>query len=325
MIFAWHLPTALIAVAALMDLLLGDPAWMPHPVRLIGKLIALGERMLWTGDPGQDLRRGMLLVVRVIVVVIAVTWTVVVIGESLAAVLGAAVAVIVAWTTLALRGLDAAAATVQTALERDDLTAARTALPALVGRDPQSLDRDGIARAVIESVAENSSDGVIAPLLYLFIGGPVAAMAYKAINTLDSMIGHTDSRYLYFGRCAARLDDLANLIPARLSAGCLVAAAVILRQGAINAMQVCWADAWRHPSPNAGFPEAAMAGALGIQLGGTAVYDGQEHARPTLGVALREVEVTDIASARKLLWAASLIAFGVMAAGRLALAPLWTR
>jgi adenosylcobinamide-phosphate synthase len=123
MIFAWHLPTALIAVAALMDLLLGDPAWMPHPVRLIGKLIALGERMLWTGDPGQDLRRGVLLMVRVIVVVIAVTWTVVVIGESLAPVLGAAVAVIVAWTTLALRGLDAAAATVQTALERDDLAA----------------------------------------------------------------------------------------------------------------------------------------------------------------------------------------------------------
>jgi adenosylcobinamide-phosphate synthase len=194
-----------------------------------------------------------------------------------------------------------------------------------VGRDPHSLDRDGIARAVVESVAENSSDGVIAPLLYLFIGGPAAAMAYKAINTLDSMIGHTDSRYLYFGRCAARLDDLANLIPARLSAGCLIAAAAILRQRAINALRVCRTDARRHPSPNAGFPEAAMAGALGIQLGGTVVYDGEAHTRPTLGVALREVDVTDIASARKMLWAASLIAFGLMAAGRLALAPLWTR
>ena len=325
MTFAWHLPTVLIAAALLADMLLGDPAWLPHPVRLMGKLIDFAERALWTGDPGQDLRRGGLLVVRVIVVVIAVTCAVVVIGERLAPALGAAVAVIIAWTTLALRGLDTAAAGVQNALERGDLPAARAALPALVGRDPASLDQDGIVRAVIESVAENSSDGVIAPMLYLFIGGPAAAMGYKAINTLDSMIGHTDSRYLYFGRCAARLDDFANLISARLSAGCLIAAAAILRQRAVNAMRVCWADARRHPSPNAGFPEAAMAGALGVQLGGAAIYDGEEHVRPLLGVGSRPVEVNDIATARRMLWVQTLIAFGVMAAGRLLLAPLWTK
>ena len=142
-----------------------------------------------------------------------------------------------AWTTLALRGLDAAAATVQHALERDDLPAARAAMPALVGRDPASLDRDGMVRATIESVAENSSDGIVAPLLYLFVGGPAAAMGYKAINTLDSMIGHTDSRYLYFGRWAARMDDIANLIPARLSAACLVAAAAILGQRPMEALR----------------------------------------------------------------------------------------
>jgi adenosylcobinamide-phosphate synthase len=325
MTFAWHLPTVLIAAALLADMLLGDPSWLPHPVRLIGKLIDFAEKALWTGHPGQDLRRGGLLVLRVIVVVVAVTCAVVVISERLAPALGAVVAVIIAWTTLALRGLDTAAARVQNALERGDLPAARTALPALVGRDPESLDQDGMVRAVIESVAENSSDGVIAPMLYLFIGGPAAAMGYKAINTLDSMIGHSDSRYLYFGRCAARLDDFANLIPARLSAGCLVAAAATLRQHAVNAMRVCWADARRHPSPNAGFPEAAMAGALGVQLGGAAIYEGEEHARPLLGVACRRVDVTDIAIARRMLWVQTLIAFGVMAAGRLLLAPLWTK
>ena len=152
-------------------------------------------------------------------------------------------------------------------------------------------------------MAENSSDGVIAPLLYLFMGGPAAAMAYKAINTLDSMIGHTDSRYLYFGRCAARMDDFANLIPARLSAGCLVAAAAILRQRPMDALRVCRADARRHPSPNAGFPEAAMAGALGVQLGGAAIYDGEMETRAAAGSAHRRpVNVTDIATARRMLW-----------------------
>lgn len=325
MMFAWHLPTVLIAAALLMDMLLGDPSWLPHPVGLIGKLIEFADHALWTGHRGQDLRRGGLLVVHVIAVVVVVACALVVMAELLAPALGAAVAVILAWTTLALRGLDTAAASVQSALERDDLAAARAALPALVGRDPASLDHDGIVRAVIESVAENSSDGVIAPLLYLFIGGPAGAMGYKAINTLDSMIGHTDSRYLYFGRCAARLDDLANLIPARLSAGCLVAAAAVLRQRARDALRICWSDARRHPSPNAGFPEAAMAGALGVQLGGAAIYDGEEHARPLLGVASRRVDLTDIATARRMLWVQTLIAFGVLAAARVLLAPLWTK
>jgi adenosylcobinamide-phosphate synthase len=325
MSFVWHLPTTLIAAAVLLDLMLGDPAWMPHPVRLIGKAIASGERLLWTGNPGQDLNRGAFLAIAVIVLAVAAASILIAVGWMFAPAAGAAIAVILTWTTLAWRGLDRAAATVQSALERDDLPAARAALPALVGRDPESLDRAGIVRAVVESVAENSSDGVIAPMLYLFIGGPAAAIAYKAINTLDSMIGHTDARHLYFGRWAARLDDAANLVPARLSAGCLIAAAALLRRRGVIAMRTCRADARRHPSPNAGFPEAAMAGALGIQLGGPAVYDGQVEARPTLGVADRQASVADIAAARRMLWATSLIALGLMAAWRLLLRPLWMK
>jgi adenosylcobinamide-phosphate synthase len=324
MTLAWHLPVVLIAAAIVLDLLLGDPAWIPHPVRLIGAMIEFGEN-LPTGDPGQDLRRGAWLAIAIVLAVIAATWTIIALSALIMPALGAALAVIIAWTTLALRGLDAAAATVQHALERGDLLAARAAMPALVGRDPESLDRDGMVRATIESVAENSSDGIIAPLLYLFVGGPAAAMAYKAVNTLDSMIGHTDPRYLYFGRWAARMDDVANLIPARLSAACLIAAAAILGQRPIDALRVCRIDARRHPSPNAGFPEATMAGALGVQLGGAAVYDGEVETRPLLGVARREVTVTDIATARRLVLAEALIAFALIAAARMLLNRLWTR
>jgi adenosylcobinamide-phosphate synthase len=320
---AWHLPTGLIALAVAFDAIAGDPAWMPHPVRLVGKAITTGESRLWSGSPLQDLRRGALLASAITFAAIAGVWILIASASILAPAAGAAVAVIMAWTTVALRGLDGAAATVQRALEAEDLCAARAVLPALVGRDPQSLDRAGIIRATVESVAENSSDGVIAPLFYLFVGGPAAAMAYKAINTLDSMLGHTDRRYLYFGRWAARMDDFANLIPARLSAGCLVAAAALLRLHPLDAIRVCRADARRHPSPNAGFPEAAMAGALGIQLGGTAIYGGEIEARPLLGAAHREANTTDIAAARRMLWVQSLIAFGLMAAARLMLKPLW--
>lgn len=320
---AWHLPTGLIALAVALDAIAGDPAWMPHPVRLIGKAIELGESRLWSGNPQRDLRRGALLAVTITIAAAAVTWITIAAVSLTTPAAGAALSVAMAWTTIALRGLDAAAATVQRALQAEDLQAARAAMPALVGRDPQCLDHNAIIRATVESVAENSSDGVIAPLFYLFLGGPAAAMAYKAINTLDSMIGHTDSRYLYFGRWAARRDDFANLIPARLSAGCLVAAAALLGLRPRDALRVCRADARRHPSPNAGFPEAAMAGALGIQLGGPATYAGEIEERPRLGVAHREVDITDIVAARRMLWVQSLVAFGLMAAARLILKPLW--
>ncbi len=319
--FVWHLPTAPIAAAIALDLALGDPSWLPHPVRLIGALIQWGERRLWTGIPGRDLRNGAALTIAVVLATVAATWIAIAMCALIAQPCATILAIVLAWTTVALRGLDRAASTVQRALERDDLDAARAAMPALVGRDPQRLDRAGIVRATVESVAENSSDGVIAPLLYLFIGGPAAAMAYKAVNTLDSMVGHTDERYLYFGRCAARLDDLVNLIPARLSAACLFAAAAILQLHPLDAVRVCLADARRHPSPNAGYPEAAMAGALGIQLGGIAVYDGEAEMRPLIGVVRRPIEVSDIAASRRLLWIQSAVALAAMAVVRVLL--LW--
>ena len=325
MSFAWHLPTMAIAVAVGLDLLLGDPSWLPHPVRLIGAAIELSEKRLWSGNASRDLCHGAIAAVVIVLAASTGTWFLIALAELLAPTLGAVVSVILAWSTIALRGLDGAAAAVEKALGHDDLADARAAVPALVGRDPQSLDRDGLVRAVIESVAENSSDGVLAPLLYLFIAGPAAAMAYKTINTLASMIGHTDVRYLYFGRWAARMDDLANLVPARVSAGCLAAAAAIWGQRPLDALRVCWADARRHPSPNAGFPEAAMAGALGIQLGGVAVYGGETEMRPLIGVARQRIEVSNIATARRLLWTQSIVAFVLMVVTRMLLRSLWTR
>jgi adenosylcobinamide-phosphate synthase len=307
-----YLPTGAIAMALALDLALGDPSWMPHPVRLIGRSVTWGEARLRVGESRTDRWRGALLAYAVVIVTGLVAGIAVAIASTVADSLGLAAAILIAWTTLALNGLDRAAGEIEGALEcgHDDL--ARAAMPALVGRDPVALDREAIVRATVESVAENCSDGVLAPLCFLFIGGPVLALAYKAINTLDSMIGYRDSRYLYFGRAAARLDDAANFVPARVTALCLAAAASTLGRGGA-ALHACHADARKHASPNAGFPEAAMAGALGIELGGDAIYAGEVERRARLGRAEHAAEVADIAAARRLMRIATAIGFGLLA------------
>jgi len=311
--YALHLSTPLIALAVVLDVLLGDPDWLPHPARMNGAAISRGEAILHTGDPAADLRGGAILAIVVVALATAAAWIVIAILGSIHPALGALAAVLVAWTTLALRGLDSAAREVQDALARHDEEAARKAMPALVGRDPQSLDRAAMIRATVESVAENSSDGVIAPLFFLFVAGPVGAIAYKAINTLDSMIGHRDEHYAYFGRFAARLDDVANWIPARVTALCIIAASELWLRRGRDAYAICRRDAGKHESPNAGYPEAAMAGGLGVQLGGLAVYEGETMERATLGDAECPSTIDDIASARMIFKIATAIAFVAMA------------
>ncbi len=319
---SFYLSAALIAGSLILDLIFGDPSWIPHPVRLIGALVQAGEENLRTGESRIDLRNGAMLATGVIVVALVVTWLIVAVGDALSPILGAALAVAIAWLTLALKGLEDAAAQVESALARGDDEAARRAMPALVGRDPASLGRLGMVRATVESVAENSCDGVIAPLFFLFVGGPALAMAYKAVNTLDSMIGYESERYFYFGRAAARIDDVANFIPARLAAACLMTAAAVYLGRGTQAYVACSDDARHHPSPNSGFPEAAMAGALGIQLGGDAVYEGNIERRPLLGRAERAPKIEDIATARKLLRFATLVAFCALAIVRLIIVAL---
>jgi adenosylcobinamide-phosphate synthase len=299
------------------DAVAGDPEWLPHPVRLIAWAIRQGEALLWSGCARRDLCNGAVLTVAVVGAAAGMTWALVMLASWAGNLTEAAVAVALAWTAIAMRGLDSAAAAVERALRAGDLNGARREIRALVGRDPDSLDQTGLIRAAVESVAENCSDGVIAPLLYLFAGGPVAAIAYKAINTLDSMIGYVDDRYRWFGRSAARLDDFANLLPARITALCLIATAAVSRRTA-QAYAACMTSASMHRSPNAGYPESTMAGALGIRLGGDAVYGGEVEHHPPMGIAEREPLITDIAKARAMMRLAAILAFVIFALARIA-------
>jgi adenosylcobinamide-phosphate synthase len=313
--YALHLSTPLILGAIGIDAVVGDPEWLPHPVRVIGWAIAHGEARLRSGCSQRDLRNGAMLTSVVVIATAGMTWGLVILASCAGNLAAAAVAVVLAWTTIALRGLDNAAAAVERALWTGDLNCARREIRALVGRDPDALDKSGLIRAAVESVAENCSDGVIAPMFYLFVGGPVAASAYKAVNTLDSMIGYIDERYRWFGRAAARLDDFANLLPARITALCMMAAAAGSHRTA-QAYAACMTSASTHRSPNAGYPESTMAGALGIRLGGDAVYGGEVEHRAEMGNAEREPVIMDIADARRLMRHAAIVAFCFFALAR---------
>jgi adenosylcobinamide-phosphate synthase len=267
------------------DLLCGDPEWFPHPVRFIGRLTAGGEALArpGRGSVRRDLVVGAVLTVTVVGFTIVSTLVVIDGAQWLHSSLGFATDVILAWTALATGSMLAEARQVLQALDGDQLVRARQRLARVVGRDTDTLSESEVSRALIETLAESTCDGIVAPLCYLVVGGVPAALAYKAINTLDSMIGHRESPYTYFGRCAARLDDVANFIPARLAAVVIVLAAGITGGDLRGALRVWWRDHDHHDSPNAGHPEAAMAGGLGITLGGVNVYDGVPQQKPLLG------------------------------------------
>jgi adenosylcobinamide-phosphate synthase len=274
------------AAAYLFDWIAGDPEWLPHPVRLIGAGIEEGERLL--RRPGQtrsvELTAGAALTFGLLAAVYVATAKTVSWTNRGGYVLGFVAESLLAWTCLASRSLQDESSAVVAALEAKDIVLARQRLARIVGRDTQHLDAKEISRAVIETVAESCSDGVIAPLFYLAIGGVPFAMAYKTINTLDSMIGHTDERYFFFGKVAARLDDAANFLPARLTAlGITVAAAMVKGANPATALNIWLSDGMKHKSPNAGQPESAMSGALQVRLGGENFYDGKSAETPLIG------------------------------------------
>ncbi len=291
------------AMAYALDWIAGDPHSFPHPVRLIGSSISAGERRLRReAKSSEELLRGAILSGAVI----AASWFV---SRMAIQATGRIGEVALAWTTLAMRSLIDAANGVIDALERDDIAAARTRLAMIVGRDTDSLDEAEIARAVIETVAESLCDGVVAPMFYLALGGVPLAMAYKAVNTLDSMIGHREFPYLYFGRVAARLDDIANFLPARLTAAAIAGAAALTRNDARESWTVFRRDGSKHPSPNAGQSEAAMAGALGVRLGGMNYYDGKPSAKPALGAKGRTANRDDARASIRIAAVASAVVF----------------
>ncbi len=276
----------ILATAYMLDWLAGDPEWLPHPVRLIGKGVERGERVL--RRPGQmpatEFFAGGILTVGMVVAVYLGTAKTIAWANRKNSALAGVVEIVLGWTCLASRSLHDEATAVFSALEAGDIPRARRRLARIVGRDTQELNIEEISRALIETVAESCSDGVIAPLFYMTIGGVPLAMAYKTINTLDSMIGHADVRYLYFGKTAARLDDLANFVPSRLTALGVAATASMLEGASPAAALSIWLrDGMKHRSPNAGQPEGAMAGALHVRLGGENFYAGEPVAAALMG------------------------------------------
>jgi adenosylcobinamide-phosphate synthase len=273
---------AAIAAAFLLDLLLGDPRWLPHPVVAIGRLVRVLEEALPRLLPSRRLA-GVLLTVVTVGLTMLLAWGALRLAAIVHPVLYWTLWVGLAWTCLATRSLHRESAVAIRALRAGDLPAARAALAMLVSRETGALDNDGVLRASLETVAENSSDGIVAPLFYLCLGGPVLALGYKAASTLDSMVGYRNDKYLQLGWASARFDDLLNLIPARLTVLCMALAALPLRLRPLETLRMAWRDGGQSKSPNAGYPMAAAAGALGVQLGGAAVYFGRSEAKPTLG------------------------------------------
>ncbi|SHJ58877.1 adenosylcobinamide-phosphate synthase CbiB [Hespellia stercorisuis] len=316
----------------LLDLLMGDPYWMPHPIRLIGNGIAFLEKRMLGPKEGsgrktgkneaeynaeehaaEERRKGICFVVLVLAGTIILSASCLAIAYAVHPVAGIVVESIMTYQILAMKCLKTESMKVYRELERGsgtgELAGARKAVAMIVGRDTGNLDETGIAKAAIETVAENASDGVIAPMLYTAVGGPVLGFFYKAVNTMDSMVGYKNDRYLHFGRAAAKLDDVVNFIPARISAVLIVLACFLGGSDfdGKHAWQIYKRDRYNHASPNSAQTESACAGALGIQLAGDASYFGKIVKKPYIGEKLRPVEADDIKRVNRLMYIASFL------------------
>ena len=295
----------------LLDLLLGDPRWLPHPIRATGALIAALEKVLRKIFPKSrsgQLAGGVALVILVLVLSGGFTLLVLWLCGKVGLWLRFLAETILCFQLLATRSLKGESMKVYKALKAGDLEGARYAVSMIVGRDTQCLDEAGVARAAVETVAENASDGVIAPLIFLAIGGAPLGMVYKAVNTMDSMVGYKNDQYLWFGRCAAKLDDVVNFIPARLAGLLMCLGAGFSGFDAPNALRIFRRDRKNHKSPNSAHTEAAAAGALHIQLGGSNYYFGKLVEKPTIGDADHPVEPLDIVRVNRLMYATAFLA-----------------
>jgi adenosylcobinamide-phosphate synthase len=300
----------LIPAAFALDLLLGDPRWLPHPVVYIGACIKWLEGLL-TEHVGSRRLAGVLLTALTLAATGAAASVFLYLAAEIDPLFGWAAALWLAFTTLALRSLHKESRAVVKLVEEGRPDEARQALALIVGRDTAGLSEEAVVKACIETVAENTSDGIVAPLFYLFLGGPVLAVLYKAANTLDSMVGYRNERYRELGWASARLDDLLNLIPARLTGVLMALAAWPLGLDPWGALKMMGRDARKPASPNAGFPEAAAAGALGVQLGGPASYFGKQVEKPVLGDPDRPVTVTAYRQMVRLMYLTSFLALAL--------------
>ena len=299
-----------VVLGFVLDLLIGDPHWLYHPIRLVGALISALDKLLrgvFPKNTNGELTAGVFLLALTAGITTGCAWGLLYLAGRIHPWVRFVLETVMCYQLLATKALKDETMKVYTALSQGDLKQARYAVSMVVGRDTEVLDETGVTKAAVETVAENASDGVIAPLLFLAIGGAPLGFFYKAVNTMDSMVGYKNDKYLYFGRAAARFDDVLNYIPARLSGALMSAAASFCGLDAGNAWKIFLRDRRNHSSPNSAHTEAAAAGALHIQLAGNAYYFGKLYEKPTIGDPDRPVEYEDIRRVNRLLYATAVL------------------
>lgn len=302
-------------IGFVLDLIVGDPHWLYHPVRLIGKLISNTEKLVrrcFAKTKAGEQIAGIVLAIFVMVISTGIPLGILVICYKTNVYLGIAIESIFCYQLLATKSLKVESMKVYRALKDKDMEKARYAVSMIVGRDTNSLDAVGITKAAVETVAENTSDGSIAPLIAIIIGGAPLGFLYKSINTMDSMIGYKNDKYINLGRFAAKLDDVVNYIPARFSAFMMILSAYMLGLDGKNAYRIYKRDCYKHASPNSAHTESVCAGALRVRLAGDAYYFGKLHKKEYIGDALREIETEDIKRANRLLYMCAILSFALL-------------
>lgn len=297
-----------ILLGFILDTIIGDPYKLPHPIRWIGSFISILEKLCRKIAKSNTML--MILGAILVFIVVFVSGGITLLVLKLASFNKYAyliVSSVICYYMLAGKSLKTESMKVYKAFENNDTEGARKAVSMIVGRDTQSLTKEGIIKAAVETVAENSSDGVVAPLIYMLIFGPVGGVVYKAVNTMDSMIGYVEEKYFYIGKFAAKLDDVLNYIPARISGILVIISAFILRYDYKNAFMIFKRDRRKHASPNSAQTESAMAGALGVKLAGDATYFGVVHKKPYIGDKKREIENEDIKRANDIMYTMTII------------------
>lgn len=305
-------------IGFLLDRILGDPQWRFHPIRLIGNLISFWERKLRKEQGKAAMKRaGVWLIVAVAVPSVILPLGLLIICQIIHPMLRLMVESFLCYFLFAAKSLKTESMKVHDELVKGDVEGGRQAVSMIVGRDTKSLTEEGIIKAAVETVAENTSDGVVAPVMYTLLGGASLGFLYKAINTMDSMVGYKNDKYLYFGRAAAKLDDVVNFIPARISAYLMILSAFLLGEDGKNAFKIYYRDRYRHASPNSAHTEAACAGALRVQLAGDAWYFGKLYKKEYIGEALTPIQVSMIPRANRLMYMTSTLSLIIFAGIRL--------
>lgn len=304
-----------LVMGYILDLIFGDPYWMPHPVRFIGNLISILEKVIRRFMPKTkrgEYIGGIILTVMVVSISMVIPLVIILMAKSINTYLALTVETFMCYQILATKSLKVESMKVYDELAKNDLPSARKAVSMIVGRDTKDLTFSGVAKAAVETVAENTSDGIIAPMIFIAIGGAPMGFFYKAINTMDSMVGYKNERYINFGRFAAKLDDVVNYLPARISAYQMILSSFFLRYDYKNAFKIYKRDRYNHASPNSAQTESVCAGALDIQLAGNAYYFGKLYEKPTIGDDIREINYDDIKKANRLLYCTSFISIVII-------------